>query len=213
MIVVQGDLSIHRASLKPRALKSKSEDRWRKIQMKRHFLLALVAVFVCTCAFQAQTPPQAQPQTVDPNPMSTEAKNAYNSVKNYLLKAAEKMPEENYVFKPTPEMRSFGELLAHIADAQMRTCSMINGAQKNADAASKKTKADLTAAFQASVVECDTAFNSLTDATASQLIKMGSRQRSKLGALVGVTVHDNESYGYMSVYFRLKGLVPPSSEK
>ncbi|MBZ5496361.1 MAG: DinB family protein [Acidobacteriia bacterium] len=179
--------------------------------MKRPLLMVLAAVFICTCIFQAQT--QTPMQTPPADPMSTEAKNAYNSVKNYLLKAAEKMPEENYAFKPTPEMRSFGELLAHISDAQTGTCSMVNGAPKKGDAASKKTKAELVAAIQASCAECDTAFSSLTDATAAQMIKTGRGQRSKLGALVGVTTHDNESYGYMSVYFRLKGLVPPSSEK
>jgi len=67
-------------------------------------------------------------------------------------------------------------------------------------------------ALKASFEECDTAYGSLTDATATQMIKTRRGERSKLGALVGNTIHDNEEYGYMSVYLRLKGVVPPSSE-
>ena len=94
----------------------------------------------------------------------------------------------------------------------MRTCSMVNGEVKQLGAASKKTKADLVAALQASFAECDRAFDALTDATAMQMITAGRGQRSKLGVLVGNTTHDNEEYGYLAVYLRLKGVVPPSSE-
>jgi hypothetical protein len=170
--------------------------------MKSRLLMVLIAVFACTCVFQAQTP--------DPNPLSTEAKNAFNRVKGYLMKAAANMPEENYSFKPTPEMRSFGELLAHISDSAIAGCSRVNGAEKKGDAATIKTKSDLVAALGASFAECDTAYSSLTDAMAAQLLK---NNRTKLGTLVGNTTHLNESYGYLAVYFRLKGLVPPSSEK
>ncbi len=147
------------------------------------------------------------------NPLSTEAKQAYNAIKNNLTKMADKMPDENYNFKASPDIRTFGQLVAHVADSQMRTCSTVNGEMKQANAGSKTSKADLVAALKDSFAECDRAYDSLTDATATDMIKGARGQRSKLGTLVGNTTHDNEEYGYMAVYLRLKGIVPPSSER
>ena len=76
------------------------------------------------------------------------------------------------------------------------------------NAASKKAKANLVAALKDSSAMCDAAFDALTDANANQPAGMG---RSKLALLEFNTGHSNEEYGYMSVYMRLKGLVPPSS--
>lgn len=158
--------------------------------------------FAAALAVQAQTS----------GPMSTEAKQAYTNIKNNLTKMADKMPEEHYAFKPVPEIRSFGQLVAHVADAQARTCSAVTGEAKAVNAASKTTKADLVAALKESFTICDAAYDKLTDADAAQMIKTGRGERSKLGALVGNTTHSNEEYGYMAVYLRLKGIVPPSSE-
>src|SRR5437763_6055088 len=165
-------------------------------------MIIAAGTFAFAFALQAQTE----------NPLSTEAKQAYTSVKNNLVKAAEKMPEENYGFKPVPEIRSFGQLIAHIADSQTRTCAAVKGEQKTASAGSKTAKADLVSALKESFADCDSVYDSLTDATAARMIKTPRGQRSKLGALVGNTTHDNEEYGYIAVYMRLKGVVPPSSE-
>jgi hypothetical protein len=146
------------------------------------------------------------------NPLSSEAKQAYTAIKNNLLKMAEKMPEENYSYKATPDVRSFGQLVGHVADSQLRTCSAVNGTAKTPNASSKTSKADLVAALKESIAECDTAYDAVTDATAAEMIKTARGQRTKLGALIGNTTHDNEEYGYMAVYLRLKGVVPPSSE-
>lgn len=145
------------------------------------------------------------------NPLSTEAKNDYTMVKNNILKAADKVPDADYAFKPTPEIRNFGELLAHIADAQMGMCGAAKGEMKRGDAASKTSKADLVAALKASFEYCDGAYNALTDADATQMVKMFGQDRSKLGVLNFNTAHDNEIYGTMAVYMRLKGIVPPST--
>jgi hypothetical protein len=159
-----------------------------------------MAVFMTAAALQAQ----------DANPLSADAKRAYESIKNNLVRMAEVMPEEHYSFKPTPEIRTFGQLVAHVADAQARACSSASGEQKSVDAASKTSKADLSAALKASFDICDAAFNALTDASAVEMVE-GRRPRPRLGILNGVTTHSNEEYGYMAVYLRLKGVVPPSS--
>ena len=153
-------------------------------------------------ALQAQT-----------NPLIAENKAAYNNVKNNLLKAADKMPEDDYSFKPTPELQTFGQRIAHIAN-QIGTCSAMTGERKQSDANSKTAKADLVAALKASFDACDAAWDSMNDKTAMEMIAgRGGVQRSKLGALIGNTTHDVEMYGYLSVYLRLKGVVPPSSDR
>jgi uncharacterized damage-inducible protein DinB len=164
--------------------------------MKRYLTIMLTAAGAC--ALQAQ---------------STEIKQSYNGIKNNLLKMAEKMPDENYAFKASPDIRTFGQLVGHVADAQMGTCSAVNGEPKKLGASSMTSRGDLVAALKTSFDECDKAFDSLSDATASQTIKMGQREATKLGALARVVTHSNEEYGYMSVYLRLKGIVPPSSAK
>jgi hypothetical protein len=171
--------------------------------MNRYALLAAAALFTSSGTLPAQTA----------NPLSTEAKQAYTGIKNNLTKMADKMPEEQYAFKPVPEIRSFGQLVGHVADSQARTCSAVQGGEPKAlNASSKTSKADLVAALKESFAICDAAYDSLTDASATEMIKTARGQRSKLGALVGNTTHANEEYGYMAVYLRLKGVVPPSSE-
>ncbi|MGI8741358.1 MAG: DinB family protein [Bryobacteraceae bacterium] len=171
--------------------------------MNRYLTFTFAIALAGTCALQAQSS----------NPLSTELKQMYTGLKNNLTKMAEKMPEENYSFKATPDVRSFGQLIAHVAGSQARTCSAVNGEQKTVDTAEKTSKADLVAALKESFTICDTAYDSLTDAAASEMIKTARGQRSKFGALAANVSHSNEEYGYMSVYMRLKGVVPPSSEK
>jgi uncharacterized damage-inducible protein DinB len=149
----------------------------------------------------------------DVNPLSTEAKQAYTTVKNDILKSAEKMPEENYGFKPAPRVRTFGQILGHVAEEQYFFCGSVKGEQKAADIEKTKTsKADLLAALHDSFGYCDSVYGGLTDAIGVQMIKVGQSQHTRLGMLWGNTVHDNSHYGNLVTYLRIKGLVPPSTE-
>jgi uncharacterized damage-inducible protein DinB len=147
------------------------------------------------------------------DPYIAEAKAAYETIKTNLLKSAEKMPEEGYAFQPTKEERTFGQLIGHIADAQTGICSVTYGEPKPRTAGKLTAKAELVAALKASNEVCDSAFTALTADNASGTVKMGRAERTRLGTLIYNTTHDNESYGTVAVYLRLKGIVPPSSEK
>ena len=148
------------------------------------------------------------------NPFSGGTKMLFGMVKGNLIKAAEKMPEENYSFKPTPEMRSYGALIGHIIDAQYSFCSAVKGEKKGVNAEKSITaKADLVKAMNDSVSYCDAVYNEMTDAAAAGKLKLFGRDWTKLGVLEFNVVHDNEEYGYLSVYLRLKGIVPPSSDR
>lgn len=171
--------------------------------MKRSCLLMSIVSLGCACA-EAQAPSSG---------MSAEITQTYTAVKNNVMKSAEKMPDEGYSYKPMPDIRSFAEVLDHVADSQMRTCGVVAGDEKKASAAGKTTKADVMAALNDAFAECDKAFGSLSDANAAEMIKTPTGQKSRLGLLSGISGHDREQYGILAMYLRLKGLVPPSSEK
>jgi uncharacterized damage-inducible protein DinB len=149
------------------------------------------------------------------NPLSTDLKNSYNGIKNTITKAADEMSEADYSFKASPPERTYGAIVGHIADVQLALCGNANGEQKMGDAEkTKTTKADLTAALKASFDYCDGVYGSLTDADAATKVTMfGPNKATKLAVLNFNIAHDNEMYGQMVVYLRIKGLVPPSSQR
>jgi len=148
------------------------------------------------------------------DPLSAGIKGIYNISKNNVVRAAEKMPEENYAFKPTPDVRSFGQIVGHVADAQYLFCSAATGETNPAPGIekSKTTKADLVQALNDAFAYCDKAYNGMTDAHAAELVKFFGQQQARLAILAFNSAHNMEHYGNLVTYMRIKGLVPPSSE-
>ena len=147
------------------------------------------------------------------NPYSDDAKASYQPIKSNILKAADKMPDSEYSFKPTAEVRTFGQLIAHVADAQMAICGVAKGIPpKRGDSASKLAKADLIAALKASNEFCDGVYSTMNDHDGVEMVKTPFGQKPKLSVLAFNIEHDAETYGTIAVYLRLKGIVPPSSE-
>lgn len=160
------------------------------------------AAFACMGAVQAQ------------NPISSDSKFFYGIIKGFVTKAAEKMPEENYSFKPTPEVRSFGQIVGHIADDQYFFCATAKGEKKNTQIEKTVTsKADLIGQLKEAISYCDSVYDSMTDAAGAQKVKAFGGERTKISLLDFNTAHTYEHYGNIVTYMRLKGLVPPSSEK
>jgi uncharacterized damage-inducible protein DinB len=147
------------------------------------------------------------------NPFSSDLKGSYNGIKNTLTRAAEKMPDENYSFRTVPEVRTYGEMVSHIADIQFMLCGLANGEQKQGKAPAEKTKAAASAYLKSSFDYCDGVYNSMTDAAGATKVKMFGREMTKLGVLNFNVVHDNEMYGTMVAYLRIKSIVPPSSDR
>jgi len=148
------------------------------------------------------------------NPFSTFNKGAYARIKGIMLASAEKMPEESYSFKPVDSVRSYGQLVGHLADAQYLFCSMALG-EKNPGLNIEKTKtskADLIAALKDAEAYCDKAYDTMTDASGAQMVKMFGNDAPKLDVLVVNNMHNMEHYGNMVTYMRIKGIVPPTSE-
>ncbi len=153
------------------------------------------------------------------NALVQEARFPWTVVRDNLLKMAEKMPAEDYSFKPVPEVETFAQRMAHIAGANLSICFGVAGQPRAVAAPGNRfSKEALVALVKQSNAACDAVFDSLTDAGAME--KINSRlggpfppepTRTKLATLNNVVRHSNEVYGYMCVYLRLKGIVPPSS--
>jgi uncharacterized damage-inducible protein DinB len=148
------------------------------------------------------------------NPLSTGAKVFNEMVTANVVGAAEKMPEASYSFKPTPEVRSFGEIVGHTADAQNMFCAVAAGEKPPATGIekSKTSKADLVQAVKDAAAYCDKVYSGMTDDHAAELVTMFGRQMSKLTVMSVNTAHLDEHYGNLVTYMRIRGLVPPSSE-
>jgi uncharacterized damage-inducible protein DinB len=175
------------------------------------FFYAVVAI--APLSLLGQDKPQA-PAAAPANPITQSERGLYSVVIGSVVKAAEKMPEENYSFKPTPDVRSFGQLVGHVADANYMFCSQAAGeANPMKDIEKTKTsKADLVAAIKGAVAYCNKTYDSMTDAKGSEMIKLFGFNLAKLSLYSLNTAHSDEHYGNMVTYLRLKGIVPPTSE-
>jgi uncharacterized damage-inducible protein DinB len=149
------------------------------------------------------------------DPLSAGQKGLYEGITNNIIRAAEKMPEANYSFKPTPEVRTFGQLVGHLADYQYVFCSgaagekpPVSGIEDN-----KTSKADLVQALKDGYVYCDRIYSKMTDAKLAEMASAEGRPRAVLTILTVNIAHNDEHYGNMVTYLRIKGIVPPSSER
>src|SRR3954452_11705144 len=179
--------------------------------MTRVFSLFSGCLLVAAVA-AAQGPPQQGPVGT-----ATALQRGYAQLKNSITLSAEKLSEADYFFKPTGDIRGFGQLWAHVADAQFGQCSGARGVpnprQGQPTFETLTTKAEIVKALADSYAFCDDAFSSLTDASASEMISNGrGGQQSRAVALLGVIGHGSEMYGIGTVYLRLKGQIPPSTE-
>jgi uncharacterized damage-inducible protein DinB len=151
--------------------------------------------------------------------MAAVVKAMHSTIRRDLAEAAASMPAEEYAFKPTPQVRSFGELVGHVANANFFFCSQAKGERSPATANYEKAadKAALVKALNDALAYCDGVVASTTDANFAELVKLaapGSTTQSPRGAvLMFNTTHNNEHYGNIVVYMRLKGHVPPSTAR
>jgi len=177
--------------------------------MRKAFVFVLAVSFAVPVAAQ-------QPSA---NPISDGIRSQWNGAKRNILQSAELMPDANWDYRPVDGVRSFSELLAHVAGASYAICAASKNEktpyaedhfEKNA-----KGRAAIVQATKDAVAYCDAAFAALTDANAGELIPnpFGDAKIPRTAALVLQIGHDNEHYGNMVTYFRMNGIVPPSSRR
>ena len=147
---------------------------------------------------------------------ASEVLRSYNGIKGNVMKAAEKMPEADFQYAPTKDIRTFARIVNHVTEAQAHTCTTLNGTKFDASMVPSDTadKATILAKLKASFDECDKAYGGLTEANVTEMVASSpTAKRSRIGMAWGNVSHDNEQYAELSTYLRLKGLVPPTAEK
>jgi uncharacterized damage-inducible protein DinB len=147
------------------------------------------------------------------NPLSYHARYAFSAMKMWILASAEKMPAEQYGFKPADSVRTFGQIVGHVADVQYRFCAVVLGEKKplpNIEKA-KTSKVELIAALKEAFAYCDRAYDGITDAASAEMLNVGIPM-PKLSILYVNSMHATLHYGNIVTYLRLKGITPPSSD-
>ena len=170
-------------------------------------------VFALTAgAASAQGPAQQGPVS-----LSVSLQRSYAAIKSNLMLAAEKLPEADYGFKPSSmaEVRTYGQLFGHVANAQFNACSAARGVPNpnmGVNNEQKTVRAEIIKVLADSFAFCDPAFAALTEANGAEIMTQGRGQVARSAILAGLIAHSNEMYGTAGVYMRAKNIVPPSTE-
>jgi uncharacterized damage-inducible protein DinB len=181
--------------------------------------VAVAPCLLCLPRFAgAQTTDGGFAEALSPS-MAAVVNAMHATIRRNVAEAAEAMPADEYAFKPTPEVRSFAELVGHMVSANFFFCSVARGdampSATNYERVSDKSA--LVKALAESLTYCDDAYLATTDATFGQLVKLpgrnGGSQASRGSVLVFNTTHNNEHHGNLVVFLRLKGHVPPSTAR
>jgi uncharacterized damage-inducible protein DinB len=176
------------------------------------FFLAVPALAIG--AGQSATPPAAAQDSI-----SRAIRDTWDGARRNFKESADQMPETDYAFRPTQDVRTFGQIIAHVAGANYVFCSPARGEkapfEEDHFEKTAKTKADIVKALSDSLAYCDAAYVSLSDRTAAETITMpfGMGNAARASTLIRNVGHLQEHYGNLVTYFRIKGMVPPSSRR
>ena len=182
--------------------------------MRNPLQVVLICLLASSTVVLAQdVPPAAAVPSLD-RPLTADNESLFGGLQKILIRSAESMPEENYGFRPVETVRSFGQIVGHVADSQYAFCSAVLGEENPALNIEKtrSSKADLVAALKDAFAYCDRAYEGMTDASGSESVRFMRREKAKLGVLTVNQVHTGLHYGNLVTYLRMNGVVPPSSE-
>jgi uncharacterized damage-inducible protein DinB len=160
--------------------------------------------------------PEIRPMPGEKLDFVTSLQREYLRIKMNIMDQAERMPEADYHFRPTDQVRSYGELIGHVTNSQFSMCAVLKGVpnpNQGINNELKETKAEWVKAVAASFAFCDDAFSSLTEKSVLEYVKEREGYITRGGTISHFIAHGNDVYGYVAVYMRLKGLVPPTTER
>lgn len=145
--------------------------------------------------------------------ISAHTRSTFDGIRKIVLRAAESMPEESYTFRPVETVRSFGQIVGHVADSQYGFCSTALGVANPLPRIekTKTSKAELVAALREAFAWCDKAYAEATDASPRR-VKFRGKEMPVTGLLNINNIHTIEHYGNLTTYLRMKGIVPPTSD-
>lgn len=177
-------------------------------------LLQTLLMFLLTAVIWAQDSPTAAAVPSVDHPLSADNRSMYGGVKQILMRSAQQMSEDDYNFKPADGVRTYGQILGHIADSQYLFCSAALGEKNPAPKVekTKTSKTDLVNALKDAFAYCDKAYDAMTDVSAAETVKFMGRDKPRLGVLSINNVHTIEHYGNLTTYMRMKNVIPPTSD-
>ncbi len=168
----------------------------------------VVSVCVLASMANAQAQPNPPNPTAAPNPLTTTISIFRSNMQDKIMKSADAMPESKYGYRPTKDVRSFGEILTHVADISYILCSNAKGEARPATAAPKDSKTSIMAYLKGSFDYCDGTYSAFTDAHLNDPADFWGANTNKLFILNQVANHDALHYGNLVTYLRLNGLTP-----
>jgi uncharacterized damage-inducible protein DinB len=170
-------------------------------------LVCIVSVSVLASLANAQIAPSMPTAIAAPNPLTGTLSIFRSNMEDKIMKAAEMMPESKYSYRPTKDVRSFGEILNHIGDISYFLCSNIKG-EAAPPPAEKASKAEIIAYLKGAFHYCDGAYAGFTDAHLNDPADFWGHRTNKMFNLTQVGNHDALHYGNLVTYLRINGLVP-----
>jgi uncharacterized damage-inducible protein DinB len=183
--------------------------------MKRLMGVVVIAAALSACTQAPPPPPPAPPPS---SAVTASIRIPYEASKGFIIAAAEQFPEAKYSYQPTKDVRTFGQIVGHIADGNYLFCKNASTEQPPQESVEKTAtkKADLQKALAAAFAYCDRAFAALNDQTGAApatIAEIGDMKTTRLGALSFNGAHNYEHYGNLVTYMRLNKMVPPSSQR
>jgi len=165
---------------------------------------------------------KARLETFANRPLGAAIQRSFNVFTNYLVMAAEMMPETGYAFRPTPELRSFGEQINHATGAHYSFCSQAGippGIQKQPapNLSTITAKPAIVAALKASITYCNRILAAASEDWLAEVApglggsSSGLIRGMRAHAFIYNAVHSAEDYGTITTYLRMQGVVPPST--
>ncbi len=172
-------------------------------------VLALVALNLTLASLaNAQISPSLPNPTAAPNPLTTTLSIFRSNMQDKIMKSADAMPESKYGYRPTKEVRSFAEIVDHVADISYILCSNVKGEATPGTTAPKASKAEIKAYLKGAFAYCDAVYSGFTDARLNDPANFFGFKTNKMFILTQVGNHDALHYGNLVTYLRLNDLEP-----
>ena len=168
----------------------------------------VVSVSLWASLANAQISPNLPNPIAATNPLTMTLSIFRSNMQDKIMKSAETMPESKYGYRPTKEVRSFGEILNHLADISYILCSNAKGEANPDTTSAAKSKTEVMGRLKGAFGYCDGVYSALTDAHLNDRADFFGFKTNKMFILTQVGNHDALHYGNLVTYLRMNGLVP-----
>lgn len=170
--------------------------------------VGMASVFVLASLANAQISPDFPKPPTGPNPLTKTISIFRVNMQDKIMKSANTMPESMFSYRPTKEVRSFAEIVTHVADISYYLCANARGEAPPAPASGKNSKAEVMAYLKSSFDYCDGAYAAFSDAHLNDPADFWGFKTNKMFILTQLANHDALHYGNLVTYLRLNGLAP-----